>query len=62
MTSLNGEPEQGLLVEAVGQEGCSMYLEETKTEADGRYRIRGLEVRHLFNGNTIKWVVVVCKL
>ncbi|XP_041372550.1 nodal modulator 1-like [Gigantopelta aegis] len=48
VTSLNGEPEQGLLVEAVGQDGCSMYLEESKTEADGRYRIRGLEPKCVY--------------
>ena len=43
--SLNGEPEAGLFVEAVGvSEKCEMYTEETKSETDGSYRIRGLQV------------------
>ncbi|XP_048249948.1 nodal modulator 1-like [Haliotis rufescens] len=43
VTSLNGEPEPGIVVEAVGQDKCSGYQEESKTEQDGTYRIRGLE-------------------
>ncbi|XP_076438247.1 BOS complex subunit NOMO1-like [Babylonia areolata] len=44
VTSLNGEPEPGVVVEAVGQgEGCDLYQEEAKTEQDGTYRIRGLQ-------------------
>lgn len=43
MTSLNGEVEQGVIVEAVGDRPeCNQ--EESKTEADGSYRIRGLQV------------------
>lgn len=44
VTSLNGEPEPGVFVEALGQDSCSMYQEESKTEANGNYRIRGLQV------------------
>nr|KAG5688657.1 hypothetical protein BaRGS_017511 [Batillaria attramentaria] len=44
VTSLNGEPEPGVIVEAVGQgAGCEGFQEEAKTEQDGSYRIRGLE-------------------
>ncbi|XP_074644327.1 BOS complex subunit NOMO3-like isoform X2 [Tubulanus polymorphus] len=44
VSSLNGEPEPGVMVEAVGQgETCSVYQEESKTEKDGSYRIRGLQ-------------------
>lgn len=43
VTSLNGEVEQGAIVEAVGDKPeCAQ--EESKTEADGSYRIRGLQV------------------
>lgn len=43
VTSLNGEPEQGLLVEAVGQTDCSSYQEEAMTEENGNFRIKGLQ-------------------
>ncbi|XP_033218946.1 nodal modulator 2 isoform X2 [Belonocnema kinseyi] len=43
VTSLNGEPEAGLLVEALGQSECSSYLEEATTEENGNFRIRGLQ-------------------
>ncbi|XP_060065049.1 BOS complex subunit NOMO2-like [Ylistrum balloti] len=43
VTSLNGEPEQGIIVEAVGTDTCGMFQEESKTEPDGSYRIRGLQ-------------------
>ncbi|KAL3886602.1 hypothetical protein ACJMK2_026586 [Sinanodonta woodiana] len=43
VTSLNGEPEPGVIVEAMGQDRCNMYQEESKTDQDGQYRIRGLE-------------------
>lgn len=52
VTSLNGEPEPGVFVEALGQDSCSMYQEESKTETNGNYRIRGLqvtEVDHRYN-------------
>ncbi|XP_067008353.2 BOS complex subunit NOMO1 [Anabrus simplex] len=42
VTSLSGEPEEGVVVEAVGQEQCSQYQEETATEASGQFRLRGL--------------------
>ena len=45
MTSLNGEPEPGVIIEAMGQsEGCHNLQEESKTEVDGTYRLRGLQV------------------
>lgn len=43
VTSLNGEPEAGLLVEAQGQSNCSSFLEEATTEENGNFRIRGLQ-------------------
>ncbi|KAK7106662.1 BOS complex subunit NOMO1-like isoform X2 [Littorina saxatilis] len=44
VTSLNGEPEAGVVVEAVGEgQGCEQFQEEAKTEQDGSYRIRGLQ-------------------
>ena len=46
VTSLNGEAEQGIIVEALGEgETCSLYQEESKTDQEGYYRIRGLQVR-----------------
>ncbi|XP_077172101.1 nodal modulator 1 [Paroedura picta] len=42
VSSLNGEPEQGVSVEAVGQRDCSMYGEDTITDEEGRFRLRGL--------------------
>ncbi|RWS20996.1 nodal modulator 3-like protein, partial [Leptotrombidium deliense] len=48
--SLNGQPEGGILLEAVGTEGvsqdgtsCSHFLEETVSEANGQFRIRDLQ-------------------
>lgn len=43
VTSLNGEPERNLLVEAQGQTNCSMLQEEAETEDNGSFRIRGLQ-------------------
>lgn len=45
MSSLNGEPEPGVVVEAISVSGDVKYQEESKTEQDGTYRIRGLQVR-----------------
>ncbi|XP_078097035.1 BOS complex subunit NOMO1 isoform X2 [Mustelus asterias] len=42
VSSLNGEPEQGVAVEAVGQKDCSVYGEDTVTDEDGKFRLRGL--------------------
>lgn len=51
VTSLNGEVEQGVIVEAVGDKPeCNQ--EESKTEADGSYRIRGLQVHLIDKGKT----------
>lgn len=43
VTSLGGEPEEGIVVEAVGRESCSHYQEESSTEVTGQFRIRGLQ-------------------
>ena len=43
VSSLNGDPEAGLLVEARGQAECSHSQEEAITKEDGSWRIRGLE-------------------
>ncbi|KYQ48115.1 Nodal modulator 3 [Trachymyrmex zeteki] len=43
ITSLNGEPEVGLLVEVQGQGNCSSLQEEATTEENGNFRIRGLQ-------------------
>lgn len=43
VTSLNGEPEVGLLVEVQGQGNCSNLQEEATTEKSGNFRIRGLQ-------------------
>uniref|UniRef100_A0A803TDH8 Prealbumin-like fold domain-containing protein n=1 Tax=Anolis carolinensis TaxID=28377 RepID=A0A803TDH8_ANOCA len=42
VSSLNGEPEQGVSVEAVGQGQCNMYGEDTITDEEGKFRLRGL--------------------
>ncbi|NXP31979.1 NOMO1 protein, partial [Leiothrix lutea] len=42
VSSLNGEPEQGVSVEAVGQQDCSIYGEDTITDEEGKFRLRGL--------------------
>ncbi|XP_042827105.1 nodal modulator 1 isoform X2 [Panthera tigris] len=42
VSSLNGEPEQGVAVEAVGQNDCSIYGEDTVTDEEGKFRLRGL--------------------
>ncbi|XP_026560040.1 nodal modulator 3-like [Pseudonaja textilis] len=42
VSSLNGEPEQGVAVEAVGQGECAIYGEDTVTDEEGRFRLRGL--------------------
>uniref|UniRef100_A0A2K6QMT1 Nodal modulator 1 n=1 Tax=Rhinopithecus roxellana TaxID=61622 RepID=A0A2K6QMT1_RHIRO len=36
VSSLNGEPEQGVAVEAVGQNDCSIYGEDTVTDEEGK--------------------------
>ncbi|XP_043257934.1 uncharacterized protein LOC122400490 [Colletes gigas] len=43
VTSLNGKPEAGLLVEVQGQGDCSNLQEEATTEENGNFRIRGLQ-------------------
>ena len=43
VTSLNGQPEPGVIVEAQGQSECNNLQEEAITEDNGNFRIRGLE-------------------
>lgn len=42
ITSLNGEPFPKVTVEAVTDERCGNHLEESTSESNGQYRIRGL--------------------
>ncbi|TRZ04195.1 hypothetical protein DNTS_011991 [Danionella cerebrum] len=41
--SIGGDAEQSVAVEAVGQNECGMYHEDTVTDEEGRFRIRGLK-------------------
>ena len=52
VTSLNGEAEPGIVLEAVSRSstGCENLQEESKTEQDGSFRIRGLQVRNWLLG------------
>lgn len=43
ITSLNGEPEDGMTVVAAGTGNCSIYSEESTLELNGNFRIRGLQ-------------------
>uniref|UniRef100_A0A8C1DMW2 Nodal modulator n=1 Tax=Cyprinus carpio carpio TaxID=630221 RepID=A0A8C1DMW2_CYPCA len=43
--SIGGDAEQGVAVEAVGQRECGVYSEDTITDEEGRFRLRGLRVR-----------------
>ncbi|GFO10962.1 nodal modulator 1 [Plakobranchus ocellatus] len=52
VTSLNGEPEPGVIIEALGLGDCKVYQEESKTEADGTYRIRGLQPSCMYDIHT----------
>ncbi|XP_019744926.1 nodal modulator 1 [Hippocampus comes] len=40
--SLSGDAERDVAVEAVGQGDCSIYSEDTVTDEEGRFRLRGL--------------------
>ncbi|XP_036954741.1 LOW QUALITY PROTEIN: nodal modulator 1 [Acanthopagrus latus] len=40
--SLSGDAERDVAVEAVGQGECSIYSEDTVTDEEGRFRLRGL--------------------
>ncbi|RMX43282.1 hypothetical protein pdam_00020157 [Pocillopora damicornis] len=44
ISSLNGEPEKGVAVEAIGLESCESFQEETVSDQEGQYRLRGLQV------------------
>lgn len=46
--SLSGDAERDVAVEAVGQGECSLYSEDTVTDEEGRFRLRGLLVSRLF--------------
>lgn len=45
--SLSGDAERDVAVEAVGQGECSIYSEDTVTDEEGRFRLRGLLVSTL---------------
>ena len=61
--SLAGEPEPGVVVEAVGSNGCSQYAEEAVTESNGGFRLRGLlptcdyvlKVKSSPSGEKVEW-------
>ena len=44
VTSLNGEPEPDIYLEAQGIDNCGEVLEESMTDPEGKFRIRGLQV------------------
>ncbi|CAG2059646.1 unnamed protein product, partial [Timema podura] len=43
VTSLSGEPEENIVVEAVGLDTCAHFQEESTTDEKGYFRIRGLQ-------------------
>ncbi|XP_063960103.1 BOS complex subunit NOMO1-like isoform X2 [Lytechinus pictus] len=43
VTSLNGEPEPGISVEAHSEESCGQVVEESVSDEEGNFRIRGLQ-------------------
>ncbi|CAB3977797.1 Nodal modulator 1 [Paramuricea clavata] len=43
VTTLNGRPEKDVALEAVGLDSCEGNQEETVTDAEGHYRLRGLQ-------------------
>lgn len=43
VTSLNGEGEAGVVVEALGTGKCNLYQEEASSGNSGYFRIRGLQ-------------------
>ncbi|KAH8269451.1 hypothetical protein KR018_003390 [Drosophila ironensis] len=43
VSSLNGDPFGGVNVQAIAHEGCPQQQEEATSEANGQYRIRGLQ-------------------
>lgn len=52
--SLSGDAERDVAVEAVGQGECTLYSEDTVTDEEGRFRLRGLLVR-LFSFQIYKY-------
>lgn len=52
--SLNGDAEWDVAVEAVGQGDCSLYSEDTVTDEEGRFRLRGLLVSKIRPGLRIE--------
>ena len=49
LTSLRGDPEPGIALEAVGQGECAKYQEEGVSGPDGQFRIRGLQPSCRYN-------------
>lgn len=58
MQSLSGDAERDVAVEAVGQGECSLYSEDTVTDEEGRFRLRGLLVR-LFSFQIYKYNIQI---
>lgn len=42
VTSLTGEPEPGIVIEAMGKDACNDSQEEATSETEGTFRVRGL--------------------
>lgn len=59
--SLSGDAERDVAVEAVGQGECSLYSEDTVTDEEGRFRLRGLLVSTQGSGGFI-FILVLCLL
>jgi hypothetical protein len=64
VVSLAGEPEPGVVVEAVGvSQECSQYAEEASAEPNGNFRVRGLlpscdyllKVKSSASGDKVEW-------
>ncbi|KAK4872067.1 hypothetical protein RN001_016191 [Aquatica leii] len=43
VTTLNGEPEERITIVAIGLNNCSQFSEESTSEQNGNFRIRGLQ-------------------
>ena len=60
VTSLNGEAEPGIVLEAVSRSSadCENLQEESKTEQDGSFRIRGLQVRNSCRSERYMYILI----
>lgn len=69
VTSLSGDPEPGVVVEAIGMgaEKCRQMQEESTTEANGQFRIRGLHPQVCYSSSgqqsfklNFVWTIYLC--